>query len=206
MWCKLIIVLVVVVALLLTPVLHYYLRGLWQLSTELTQLNQGQAIVVLGAGPNPQQQINPALTARVNTTVELLAQLQLPVLLAGGKAQLSDPQTEAALMQALLVKQGLSSHYQEDTSRNTWENARNSAKILQAKNIHRVIVVSHAWHLRRAALAFNRAGIETIAYAVAVEINPYQGSIKNYLPQWRQLKNSWVLFHEIAGYLYYRLM
>lgn len=208
MWYKFLVLLIVIPALLLTPVLHYYLRDLWQQPTQHAQLGEGQAIVVLGAGPNPNppRMINPALTVRVTTAVELLGQLHLPVLLTGGRARSSDPQTEAALMQALLVKQGFRGVYQESSSRNTWENAHFSAKILRAANIHKVILVSHAWHLRRAKLAFYRAGVDTIAYAVAIEANPFQGSIKNYLPQWRQLNNTWILLHEIAGYLYYRLV
>ena len=53
----------------------------------------------------------------------------------------------------------------ESTSRTTWENARFSATLLRQHGWHRVLLVSDAWHLPRALIAFRAAGVTAQASA-----------------------------------------
>ena len=55
----------------------------------------------------------------------------------------------------------------EAKSADTWENARFSADILRAEGITSVYVVTHAWHMRRAVLAFQGTGL-TVTVKAAV--------------------------------------
>lgn len=51
----------------------------------------------------------------------------------------------------------------EAHSLDTQDNARLSARLLQADGITRIVLVSHAWHLRRAMPLFTQQGLEVIA-------------------------------------------
>jgi hypothetical protein len=53
----------------------------------------------------------------------------------------------------------------EERSRNTGENARNSAALLQRKGINQILLVTDRAHMTRAMLSFQRAGIEVAGRA-----------------------------------------
>ncbi len=50
----------------------------------------------------------------------------------------------------------------EAESRNTYESARNSAAILRRKGIAKVVLVTEAYHMLRAELAFRRQGLQVV--------------------------------------------
>jgi len=52
---------------------------------------------------------------------------------------------------------------QDPTSLNTYENAVNVRKILQGRDIQRVLLVTSAMHMPRSLLIFAKQGIEAIA-------------------------------------------
>jgi uncharacterized SAM-binding protein YcdF (DUF218 family) len=54
----------------------------------------------------------------------------------------------------------------EERSRNTRENARNSAALLQRKGINQILLVTDRAHMTRAMLSFQRAGIEVLVAPV----------------------------------------
>lgn len=55
----------------------------------------------------------------------------------------------------------------EPRSRNTLENARETAEILRARGLSFVLIVSDRVHLPRAALLFRRAGLRIAGWAAA---------------------------------------
>lgn len=55
----------------------------------------------------------------------------------------------------------------DDKSRNTWENAVETKKILDSLGVTEpVLLVTSAGHMRRSIACFNKAGVNTIAYPV----------------------------------------
>lgn len=183
----------------------------WSLPTRLAaagELRPPAAIVILGAGRR-HRRTGDRLTSlgieRLQRGAALARSSGLPLLLSGGRAGAAPSQpSEAALMRDYLVQQlGLTPQWLEQQSRTTWENARLSAPLLAAQRIDAIYLVSHGWHLRRAALAFAQDGMTV--WPVAVE--PRAGEVAALRSGWPSraaLRLSLYLLHELLGYLWYR--
>ena len=73
--------------------------------------------------------------------------------------------------------------WQERQSRNTAENARFSQAMLADAKITHVYLVTHAWHMRRAARAFESAGIKvTPAPTGFISQGQKSNQVYDYLP------------------------
>jgi uncharacterized SAM-binding protein YcdF (DUF218 family) len=85
------------------------------------------------------------------------------VLSGGG----SGPVPEAETMRRAALASGLSETALmiEGRSRNTLENARETARLLSARGLHSVLLVSDRAHLPRAAFLFRRAGLQVVGRA-----------------------------------------
>src|SRR3546814_11808110 len=57
---------------------------------------------------------------------------------------------------------GVEVRWTESESTSTWTNARLSAAKLRAADIRRFYLVTHAWHMPRAMLAFAGTGLEAV--------------------------------------------
>ncbi len=135
------------------------------------QLNgdKDSAIVVLGAGRRRQAPeyskediINPLTMERLRYAVILSKKYKLPLLLSGGEPD-HEATPEAVLMNQLVVEDLQQPvKFLETQSKNTWENALNSVKLLKNNDISRVILVTHAWHMKRAFAYFQATGIDVI--------------------------------------------
>ncbi len=92
----------------------------------------------------------------------------------------------------------------EDASDNTHENARNSFEMLQQMGIRKIYLVTHAWHMPRAADTFRRAGFEVIEAPTAFTTR-YRTDLLAFLPRAESLRDSKIFTHEAIGLLWYRL-
>jgi uncharacterized SAM-binding protein YcdF (DUF218 family) len=73
-------------------------------------------------------------------------------------------------MQAALEKEfGVKVRWVEDASADTRENARLSAPLLREAGVKRVLLVTHAWHMRRAQEAFAIEQLEVVAAPTGYE-------------------------------------
>jgi uncharacterized SAM-binding protein YcdF (DUF218 family) len=81
-----------------------------------------------------------------------------PLLVFSGAAREGEI-SNAEAMGALAQKQGVESAQiiLEEDSRDTFENARNVAKIIKERNLQSIILVSSSYHQRRALISFRRA-------------------------------------------------
>jgi uncharacterized SAM-binding protein YcdF (DUF218 family) len=115
-------------------------------------LGSADAIVVLGCGSAVR------LACRVERGVELFRQGAAPLLLSGGG---HGAEPEAVIMRRLALASGVpeAALLLEPGSRNTWENASESAQLLRRRGLRRVVLVSDRAHLPRAALLFRLAGL-----------------------------------------------
>lgn len=124
-----------------------------------------EAIVVLGCRLRAEGGASERLRRRVALAVELYGAGVAPILvLSGGGA---GPVAEAHIMRDLALAAGVpeAALLYEPESRNTVENALNTARLLRQRDIRRVVLVSDRTHLPRAALLFRRAGLETVGRA-----------------------------------------
>jgi uncharacterized SAM-binding protein YcdF (DUF218 family) len=120
------------------------------------------AIVVLGCrldvGGGPSER----LRRRVARAIELYHADAAPLLLLSGGG--SGPVAEATIMRDLALAAGIpeNAFLRETDSRNTVENAVNSARLLRERGISRIVLVSDRTHLPRAALLFRLAGLDVV--------------------------------------------
>ena len=115
---------------------------------------RADAIVVLGCGSVSR------LARRVERGASLYRAQAAPLLLLSGGGR--GPEPEASIMRRLALAAAVpeAALILEPRSRNTWENACESARLLRPRGLIRVVLVSDRAHLPRAALLFRLAGLE----------------------------------------------
>ncbi len=95
----------------------------------------------------------------------------LPVLVTGGLVTAPPPVAEM-MAASLAADFGVTVRWTENRSTTTWENAQFSVPMLRAEGVQRAFLVTHAWHMRRAVLAFARAGLEVVPAPVRRDPGP----------------------------------
>jgi uncharacterized SAM-binding protein YcdF (DUF218 family) len=99
---------------------------------------------------------------------------------------------------------GVPVRWTEEHSRNTFENALESRRILAPLGIKSIYLVTHAWHLPRARLAFEHAGFEVIPAATEFNLlDPAALGVRDFVPHAGALVKSYYFFHEVLGYAAY---
>ena len=93
----------------------------------------------------------------------------------------------------------------EDKSRTTWENAREVAGVLAARKIARVALVTSAYHMPRAMLAFSRAGISCVPAPTDYRVSRGKISLAAALPSFASLSASFASLREYLGLIQYRV-
>lgn len=118
-----------------------------------------RVICVLGCRPGSAALARRARAAR-DAFVRLEAQL---VLTCGGRS--SDGRIEADELARMLVDGGVPEEMivREQASLDTHGNAKHAARILSARGLTDVVVVTCSWHLPRATALFERAGLHVVA-------------------------------------------
>ncbi|SFV02567.1 YdcF family protein [Alicyclobacillus macrosporangiidus] len=135
----------------------------------------GDAIVMLGGGvvldaPDGDGRGNLLGDSanRLLTTARLYRQLHAPIIISAGPLYTAggQPLAEADVAKRQLVELGVpaSEIYTDPRSRNTQENAAFTKPILTAHHLQRPILVTSAYHMRRAVMDFQRQGISVLPY------------------------------------------
>ena len=167
------------------------------------ELENAQAIVVLGGGTYvnaPEygsDTVSRFTLERVRYAVELQRLSHLPILVTGGSVygQISD----AREMQATIVHDFRGEvEWIEDHSRDTAENALYSASLLHVAGINHVILVSQAWHLKRAQQLFEKEGLTVYLGPTGFVTYPHS-FLYMILPHSEALMMSCVALHEWLG-------
>ena len=167
-----------------------------------------QAIVVLAGGTYGfaseynGDNVNALTLMRVRYAARLHALTGAPILASGGRAT-TVATAEAAQMRALLADEfKVPVRWVEDRSRDTLTNAIESRRLLAPLGITKIYLVTHAWHVPRARLAFEHSGFAVVpaptGFATVDDI-----SMRDFLPQPSALLNSYYFFHEVIGYAWY---
>ena len=126
-------------------------------------------ILVLGGGryrdapEYGQDTVNGIALVRIRYAAWLSRKTGLPVIPSGGIVSKKDEIAEGVLAAEILEKElGVKVAGIEQQSRNTWENAYMTRDLLDRLDIHRVFLVTHAWHMPRALERFQKAGVDAI--------------------------------------------
>lgn len=168
-----------------------------------------KAIIILGgdtirAADEPLKARPGLLTLdRLRTGVELQHRTGLPILVTGGSTQEHTVPVALVMQRSLTDDFGATVRWVEPKSRDTWENARFSEAILREAGIDSVYVVTHAWHMRRALLAFSGTGLTVTAAPVPPD-NPLGPEAGDFLPRPSAWQTGYYALHEFIGYAFYR--
>lgn len=188
--------------------------GLHWLEDHATPLSSpppaAEAIVILGGGSyfHAPEYANQDIAGtgtllRLRYGAKLYRETHLPILVTGG-TPLGNKVSESQQMRDILEQDfHVPVRWTEDTSDNTFENARHTFDILQKAGITKVYLVTQAWHIPRAAQAFRHAGFQVIE-APTVFTTRYKIDLLAFLPNAGALGNSSVFAHEMIGLAWYQ--
>jgi len=169
-------------------------------------------IVVIGGGAyhhSPEynsDSVNARSLERIRYAAWLQKQTGLPIMTSGGSVDgISTP--EGILMRDTLENEFHASvSWTESKSKNTYQNAMNSAAILRELNIDNIILVTHDYHMSRALSVFEKAGLSvTPAATVYFRTRPSSTLIMNWIPNGDASFRNWLLLREMLGRLWYWL-
>ncbi len=141
---------------------------------------------------------------REQAGVLLARRTGMPILVSGGVISTGDPSLAALMAASLQEDFAITPKWLETKSGNTWENAQFSAAILRAAGIHSVFLVTHAWHMRRALMAFRATGILATPAPVALD-EPPRLELHNLVPRVSAWQMSFWAMHEWLGCAWYAL-
>ncbi len=131
------------------------------------------------------------------------------VVVAGGNAFRSgnDDQEEATAAREILMELGVpgSAIVAETQSRNTYENAIETAQILRDKGLRRILLVTSASHMPRAMAVFRSQQIDSIAQPTQiVSVETDRPSLLRWIPEAEYLHHSRIAIKEYFGFFVYR--
>lgn len=167
------------------------------------------AIVVLGAGTYfnaPEyggDTVKPLGLERLRYAARLHRATGIPILVSGGHP--AGGTAEGLLMKAALENDfRVPVRWTETASRNTYENARFAYRILKRAGITRIYLVTQAWHMPRAARAFEKAGFDVIPAPTGFTTRNRTTPL-DFLPRADNLLKSYYAMHEGIGLVWYAL-
>jgi uncharacterized SAM-binding protein YcdF (DUF218 family) len=169
------------------------------------QLANTQAIVILGGGTYrnaPEyggDTVNEVQLERLRYGAHLARQTGLPVGVAGGAPMGGTAEAES-MREVMETEFRVAVRWIETSSLDTGENAAYMAPILKQSGVSQIVLVTHAWHMRRAQHAFERQGLKVIPAATRYA-PPFRGDLLQWIPSGGALRNSQIALHEWLGLL-----
>lgn len=167
--------------------------------------SKAQAIVVLSGGLRPGSpeyggpQVSSTTLARTRYGCWLQRQLKLPMVLSGGYHL-------AEAMEQVALEFGCSSDQivLENQSRTTFENAKFSKELLKDRGFTRIILVTEAFHIRRAVSIFERQQLEVIPAACEYPCDYFSPNpLMRLVPTTGSLLESANIVEDACGYVVY---
>jgi uncharacterized SAM-binding protein YcdF (DUF218 family) len=167
---------------------------------DLSRPVQADAVVILGGGglrgdarefgggPAPEQE----LLERLTYGAYIARKTSLPVLVSGA------PDEAVGMRNSLVRDFGVNVRWMEARSRDTFDNAHNSAQMLLADHIKRIVLVTSTTHLWRATQEFRSAGFDVIP-APSGSWAPREKTVFRFVPTSRALDRSQEALYELLG-------
>ena len=191
----------------------------WEISTRpATELTSPYDVGIVMGGSMRYFDAQAARVVYSSSVDRMLQALQLyhdghirKIMLTGGSGFVNfQDWKESGLIANVLLKSGVKPEdiILENNSRNTYENAVFSAKILSSgKYGQKFLLITSASHMRRSMACFEKAGIQTVPFSA----DPRSGSgirtLDKYIQPEAENMVTWdTLLHEWVGVVMYRLM
>ncbi len=174
--------------------------------------HKASLVVVLSGMVNPltPHQENPEFIStmdRILAGEELLEQGRAQYLLiSGGSGLISGRgEPEAEILRKWLLKRGHRADriLAESLSRNTGENARNTAEIVKKRGWKEIILVTSAFHMPRSMMTFRKAGLDPIPYPVDYYTTEISPGLEGWFPTPTALSLSSIALKEYIGIVAY---
>ena len=170
------------------------------------------AIVVLGSGryrDAPEfggvDDVKQLALDRLRYGALLARESGKPLLVTGGNAD-GDGLSEAEAMRVSLARDfGVEVRWLEERSANTRENGLFSAEILLPQGVSRVALVTHAFHMPRAVVAFEAAGFTVLPAPTSYFTGRRPAALIDFLPRYESTRSAGYGLHEWIGLVWYRL-
>ncbi len=172
------------------------------------------AIVVLGAGRLPLapeygiSSLMPFSIERLRFAIWLSRQTELPVAFSGGVGHGAQPGPSEAEIAARIAEREFNQplKWTESLSRDTNENAIRSLSLMREAGIQHIVLVTHAFHMRRALAAFERAkeraGTAMTIVAAPMDVDPpARLSALDWFPSNAAFQETRIVLHEWIGRL-----
>jgi uncharacterized SAM-binding protein YcdF (DUF218 family) len=187
----------------------------WRFPPLAERPGDAEALVVLSGGIHPPDGVRLRPELAPDTLYRCLHAAELyhrgppcPVIVTGGAL---DPRLDipppAPAMRDLLVQLGVDAKdvIVEPKARTTYENAVETRKILEARGIRKVVLVTEAYHMLRSLRCFRKQGIEAVPaachhLATTLKIRP-----GTFLPTPRAIEDLMAVLHEWLGLAWYSL-
>ena len=169
------------------------------------------AIVVLGGGvrvnaaERPRHQTPNAFTLERLAQGALLAHASgLPILVTGGRPPRAEESEARTMARVLETQFGVRARWIEERAADTAQNANESARLLKAAGIRRVVLVTQAYHMRRARPVFEAAGLSVLAAPHGYGGSTDAAVLGDFIPTSTSIQWTWLGVHEAVGLLWYR--
>jgi len=196
-----------------SPVTDLLLAGLLRDVPVGKELPRGDVIILLGGGVDDRLLdlsgkpgvLPEAMVDRLVTAARLATRLQVPIIVSGGRSP--DGQVdEATAVRRYLVDLGVPAQaiIAETQSTDTFENAENVRFICRQRGFSRPILVTSAYHLKRALWSLQQKGLTCTPFANGLVSLPARNyTWRHFLPG--SLEAAALYLHEYLGLVYYRL-
>jgi uncharacterized SAM-binding protein YcdF (DUF218 family) len=177
-------------------------------ATEL--MKPPQVIVILGAGRHyntlefESDTPNEFALERIRYGVWLARRTMLPILVSGGLGD-GDNLSEAEMMKQVIETEfALPVRWAETKSHNTYENAKYSTEKLKAEGIESIYLVTHAGHMKRSVMSFEKFGLAIHPAPTAFGSKSQRGiSVRYFFPDSKALRRTSLVLHEWVGMIWY---
>ncbi len=146
------------------------------------------------------------MLGRIVTAVRLQKNLNIPIIVSGGKTN-SSSSSEARIAKRFLIDLGIDEGQIviEEKSRDTYENAKYIRDICRRDHYKNPILVTSASHMKRSLLAFKKVGMNVMPYPANFRTKRiYEYGWQSYLPRSGSLGNTSAAFHEYLGIFFYK--
>lgn len=173
-----------------------------------------EAIVVLGSSTYLQapeygtDSLKKWALERVRYAAWLHKATGLPILTTGGKP-IDQSLPEAVIAESVLKNEFTAQvNWVESKSRTTQENAQFSCQLLAQANIKKILLVTHAWHMKRSMAVFKQhcQGISSqAAPTLFTTLTELDTGIFAWIPTAGSLRQNTLYLHELIGYLWYKV-
>lgn len=169
-----------------------------------------EAIVVLGGGRviaapeyGGQDALHPRALERLRYGVYLHHALQLPLALVGGSVRGETVSEGMLMLNTVNEVFKVPVKWVESGSRNTAQNAEYARYLLPSR---RILLVTHALHMRRAQMMFEAWGFEVVPAPLhyTTGAGPARFTLVDFVPSAEGLAISHAALHEYVGLLWYR--